>query len=515
MRKIFLFLLIPLIIADDAEMLIIKNTIDAGIDAIRQYVQENQVIAAFLTSFFDAIFDMDHPDPNAEILEKLNTLRDLIMNRLDQIENELEIRNKDILKGIGGTIYENSLSKELFKLKAQVEHLVSALNIIIKSKSYSNNEKIVENAYIIGSHQKWAEEGNIVFNFKKLSDILNGNYFSSTYQKDIFQIVYDSFAPNRMFSGEAYDDSDIYIEKIIIIYFYGCSAIFQSLRNTQLMCNFKEKDVESFSPRVKNHFYSAVVDPNIFTTQMKSIADQVFDIKNKDSVVSHYLAFKYKKKFCRNIFINLGKTTPVTIANQIDTKEFSYTFYEAYREDDPYGSCDDCEGYYDNLVKIEREMLKLQKDVIDFNNPNITAILPLQMNEFYDYFLNTYKNNTRFEFLRFLLDKGIDVNELFDERYEMNFFVNLGYRIDLVGDKDQSKCYFNLLHSDGINNSIITRDLFLIYEKTYTLRNRGDGGTRSWYRGVPQGKRNVSRLLVRNTTATVPSTAEEIINSKK
>ena len=81
-------------------------------------------------------------------------------------------------------------------------------------------------------------------------------------------------------------------------------------------------------------------------------------------------------------------------------------------------------------------MLKLEKDVFDFNNPNIAAILPLQMNEFYDYFLNTYKNNTRFEFLRFLLDKGIDVNELFDERYEMNFFVNLGYRID--GDEKES-----------------------------------------------------------------------------
>ena len=157
-------------------------------------------------------------------------------------------------------------------------------------------------------------------------------------------------------------------------------------------------------------------------------------------------------------------------------------------------------------------MIKLGQDVIDFSNPNITAILPLQMNEFYDYFLNTYKNNTRFEFLRFLLDKGIDVNELFDERYEMNFFVNLGYRID--GDEKESQCYFNLLHSDGINNSIITRDWFLIYKKTYTFRGREDGGARYWYRGVPQGKRNVSRLL-RNTTATVPSTAEEIINSKK
>ena len=424
MRKILLFLLIPLIITDDAEMLIVKSTINSGIAAIRQFVPENQTIAGFLPPFFDAIFDMGQPDPNAVILERLNVLRDEIMRRLDRIENELKILNNDILNEIRGTIYISGLGYELNQLKARIEALVSTLNMIIDSKRYSNNEKIVEIVYLIGKHQEWMGEGNIVFNLKQLADILAGNFFSSTEQRDLYQFVYDSCIFNRMFSGEAYDDSDIYIEKVINIYFYGCSAIFQSLRNAQLMCNFKEKDVESFSPRVKNHFYSAVVDPNIFTTQMKSIADQVFDIKNKDSVVSHYLAFKYKKKFCRNIFINLGKTTPVTIANQIDTKEFSYTFYEAYREDDPYGSCDDCEGYYDNLVKIEREMLKLEKDVFDFNNPNITAILPLQMNEFYDYFLNTYKNNTRFEFLRFLLDKGIDVNELFDERYEMNFFVH-------------------------------------------------------------------------------------------
>jgi hypothetical protein len=36
MKKILLFLLIPLIISDD--MLKVKSTIDAGIDAIRQYV---------------------------------------------------------------------------------------------------------------------------------------------------------------------------------------------------------------------------------------------------------------------------------------------------------------------------------------------------------------------------------------------------------------------------------------------------------------------------------------------
>ena len=313
MRKILLFLLIPLIITDDAEMLIVKSTINSGIDAIRQFVPENQTIAGFLPPFFDAIFDMGQPDPNAVILERLNVLREEIMSRLDRIENELKILNNNILNEIRGTIYISGLGYELNQLKARIEALVSTLNMIIDSKRYSNNEKIVEIVYLIGKHQEWMGEGNIVFNLKQLADILAGNFFSWTEQRDLYQFVYDSCIFNRMFSGEAYDDSDIYIEKVINIYFYGCSAIFQSLRNAQLMYNFTEKDIESLSPLVKNHFYSVVVNPNIVTTQMKSIADKVFDLKNKDSVVSHYLAFKYKKKFCRNIFINLGKTTPVFI----------------------------------------------------------------------------------------------------------------------------------------------------------------------------------------------------------
>ena len=50
-----------------------------------------------------------------------------------------------------------------------------------------------------------------------------------------------------MLSGEAYNDADNYLEKVMNIYFYGCSAIFQCLKNTQLMCNFIDKDIISFA----------------------------------------------------------------------------------------------------------------------------------------------------------------------------------------------------------------------------------------------------------------------------
>ena len=50
MKKILLFLLIPLIISDD--MLKVKSTIDAGIDAIRQYIPEDQAMADLLKLYW-------------------------------------------------------------------------------------------------------------------------------------------------------------------------------------------------------------------------------------------------------------------------------------------------------------------------------------------------------------------------------------------------------------------------------------------------------------------------------
>jgi len=100
-------------------------------------------------------------------------------------------------------------------------------------------------------------------------------------QRDLYQIVYDSFITKLMFTGEAYNDSDNYIEKVINIYFYGCSVIFHYLRNLQLMSNFIDKEVESLLPLSNQRYYSTYTSPDIILSQIKSIADKVFDIKIK------------------------------------------------------------------------------------------------------------------------------------------------------------------------------------------------------------------------------------------
>ena len=71
-------------------MLKVKSTIDAGIDAIRQYIPEDQTMTDLLRPILDSFFETDNRYPNVVVLEKIYSLREEIMSRLAQIENELE-----------------------------------------------------------------------------------------------------------------------------------------------------------------------------------------------------------------------------------------------------------------------------------------------------------------------------------------------------------------------------------------------------------------------------------------
>ena len=115
-------------------------------------------------------------------------------------------------------------------LKNQIEGLVSNLNTTINSKSYSNKEKIVESAFFIGNNVKWIDQGNIIFQLNNIADILSGNTYALTNHRDFYQIIYDSFITKRLFSGEAYDDADNYLEKVneyLFLWMFGYFSKFK------------------------------------------------------------------------------------------------------------------------------------------------------------------------------------------------------------------------------------------------------------------------------------------------
>jgi len=62
-------------------------------------------MADLLKPILDSFFETDNPDPNEVVLGKIYSLREEIMSRLAQIENELENLNYDVLGKIRGGNY--------------------------------------------------------------------------------------------------------------------------------------------------------------------------------------------------------------------------------------------------------------------------------------------------------------------------------------------------------------------------------------------------------------------------
>ena len=204
----------------------------------------------------------------------------------------------------------------------------------------------------------------------------------------------------------------------------------------------------------------------------------------------------------------MGQTS-VTVANQIRQKEFVTHSYNA-----DYGySHWDWNKYQSTVRAVNTELANLDKDIKTFNNQ--AAITARQMSELYDYFLNTYKNNTRFAFLSFFLDKGINTSELMDERYEINFFqANFFFPI-LFGNY-----FILLLHSDKVDtisdsslyngNAEIEKNIYIMFSYQEGIIYHSYGAKEYYIKS--KGQERIISILQRGEPTIVPSTAQEIIN---
>ena len=103
------------------------------------------------------------------------------------------------------------------------------------------------------NHRKW------MFNIKKLGEVLSGNTFTDKQGRNFFEIIYEANTLKSLFSGEANDRSLLYIEKVMQVYFYGCSVMLGILKNSMLLTNFTAEDIEALSPFLLQ--YTAIIIP--------------------------------------------------------------------------------------------------------------------------------------------------------------------------------------------------------------------------------------------------------------
>lgn len=424
MKNIFIYLLISFFIyASGQEVDLDEIFYSIGVFGLN--ILSKVGISGYISSFvlgytWEYTFAPDK-DPNKEMLKAINNARKEIISRLHEIEENIKLSKKDILNEIRGSNYVNGFGTSLDSLLVQINDLVDGFNTNDNSKELTENEKIVENSFLIGNNADWIKEGNIIFNLKNLALVLSGQTFSDFQNRDLYQVLYDLNLKDWIFSGEIYDAFEPYIQKVLGIYFYGSFAILKGLRNSELMSNFTETEIKDLSRVPSIHYYSSIiVSSQHILNQIKFISDKVFNISNKDSVISHYGVFIYKKKYQRNIFVNFGKISPIPIADSLGNELIYHRRYIG-----PQNRRGDVYAYlpaYKNMLEYIKEVCKnvegrLRKNVLTHK----------QMEELFNHYNSLINDNYRkknYGFISFIHDKNIDSKNLLEKQLNSTGYIS-------------------------------------------------------------------------------------------
>jgi hypothetical protein len=382
-----------------------SDAIHDGLDILAVLGPQAEVISSAIGFIFDIVVGMDQKDPTAEIIDAINDLGQKIETHLDYLNEEIKKIGLDILNEILSGIYTQGFGKDLDNLYTQLKSMTTLFNKINASKIYTENEKLVETAYLIGNDADWLKEGNMMFNLKKLAEVISGNTFVEVAKRDLFKVIYDENVQHTYFSGEAYDQSEPYIEKVMQVYFYGCSAILYCLQNALFVSNFTKNEIEALSPLAQNHYYEcAIQDPELIEAQFEFLANAVYNITSNASVITHYTAYKFKKKHERNVFVDAGSSAPIPIADKVNYKVFEY---EGKSYEERYfcapGYCPWEEQITDVWIPF---LAELRWDVQGFGD--ISAISPKQMDNLLKYLQNNKIFTNSSELFSFFKDKNID-----------------------------------------------------------------------------------------------------------
>lgn len=302
--------------AAEADQVIEKTAYSVGLAAISEYVPGGKLISAALGSICGSFMDngpslgdisKDISDMRNEMNTQFNDIKNQMKNYTEAIENKIVDQTVISGKGIG-------LDKLMTALK-NTGRQIDSIN-----KSFLNDkEKAVEIAALIGNNTQWNKTGNMYFEYQDLMDTLSSNSFADQKNRDLFQVLCSDYYSKVMFSGEAKDLADPYVQRVMLLGLYAYSINAECLKAAQTVSKFTESDEASLNRDELNKYNSVKSLTNIVVNEINAMNTQMFDAKKTDSVAAHYISYE---KMSRTVFLNKG-TESKALKNTLAVAEMS------------------------------------------------------------------------------------------------------------------------------------------------------------------------------------------------
>ena len=242
-----------------------------------------------------------------ELNQNIMDMRREINDRLNELDNNMAHNTTTILNTIKNQSYVGGLGTELDNMHTSATSIASQIDTLNNDTSITNEERAVEIAALIGNNYEWTRSGSFVFNMKKIGNSLGGGTFSDMGNRDMYQVLYDYYLNSVMFSGEAYDAADPYVDRVMYEYFYAYTVMMKCFDSAKTVSQFTQEQIDSLSEKTREKYRQSASQLSLVNNEVSTIADKVYNVERSDSVVSHFAMFKYKKENERNIFVDKGR----------------------------------------------------------------------------------------------------------------------------------------------------------------------------------------------------------------
>ncbi|SCY76486.1 hypothetical protein SAMN02910292_02815 [Lachnospiraceae bacterium XBB2008] len=198
-----------------------------------------------------------------EVIEKGNEhLEDELIKGFAKTERDTD--NYTTLKAYGATLDELAVYA---KMRAE------GINAISINKNYSDIEKQVRIAELIGSSGDWysgSNQGNIMKSLEAAALVFKGQ--SNVDSRDIYNVIYEINKNSSLFSGEAMNKSQSKIEKSVNGFIRNCGVVIECLKAHEAIAHLTQEQIDAMDPQTREIYTRIHTDSDTISSKVRAIA---------------------------------------------------------------------------------------------------------------------------------------------------------------------------------------------------------------------------------------------------
>ncbi|MBO4900452.1 MAG: hypothetical protein J5509_09180 [Lachnospiraceae bacterium] len=224
----------------------------------------NEFYGDVIKGFIGGALGFNEPKTDIkEVIEKGNEhLEDELIKGFAKTERDTD--NYTTLKAYGATLDELAIYA---KMRAE------GINSILTNKNYSDIEKQVRIAELIGSSGDWysgSNQGNIMKSLEAAALVFKGQ--SNVDSRDIYNVIYEINKNSSLFSGEAMNKSQSKIEKAVNGFIRNCGVVIECLKAHEAIAHLTQEQIDAMDPQTREIYTRIHTDSDTISSKVRAIA---------------------------------------------------------------------------------------------------------------------------------------------------------------------------------------------------------------------------------------------------